>query len=87
MSTRGRLLPRFPSRDSHTGHFTATLRCCNWDSGRASGTLLLSGGRRIVQSATATQGYPRNDEIVGFLKNAIESFKQMADYGGKKLRE
>jgi sugar phosphate isomerase/epimerase len=42
-----------------------------------------TGGPRIVPSATATQGYPRNDEIVKFLKNAIESFKQMAEYGGK----
>lgn len=42
-----------------------------------------TGGPRIVPSATATQGYPRNDEIVKYLRNAIESFKQMADYGGQ----
>ena len=42
-----------------------------------------TGGPRIVPSATATTGYPRNDEIVKLLKNAIESFKEMADYGGK----
>jgi sugar phosphate isomerase/epimerase len=42
-----------------------------------------TGGPRIVPSATATQGYPRNDEIVKLLKNAIESFKEMAEYGGK----
>jgi sugar phosphate isomerase/epimerase len=42
-----------------------------------------TGCPRIVPSATATQGYPRNDEIVKLLKNAIESFKEMAEYGGK----
>ena len=42
-----------------------------------------TGGPRIVPSASATQGYPRNDEIVKLLKNAIESFKEMAEYGGK----
>ena len=43
-----------------------------------------TGGPRIVPSATATTGYPRNDEIVKYIRNAIESFKEMADYGGKK---
>ena len=42
-----------------------------------------TGGPRIVPSASAAQGYPRNDEIVPFLTNAIESFKEMADHGGK----
>jgi len=42
-----------------------------------------TGGPRVAPSASATQGYPRNDEIVKYLKNAIESFKEMADYGGK----
>ncbi len=42
-----------------------------------------TGGPRIVPSASATQGYPRNDEIVVLLKNAIDSFRQMAEYGGK----
>src|SRR5690606_13011446 len=42
-----------------------------------------TGGPRIVPQATATSGYPRNDEIVRYLANAIESFKEMADYGGK----
>jgi sugar phosphate isomerase/epimerase len=41
-----------------------------------------TGGPRIVPPATATQGYPRNEVIVKYLKNAIESFKEMADYGG-----
>jgi sugar phosphate isomerase/epimerase len=42
-----------------------------------------TGGPRVAPSASATQGYPRNDEIVTYLSNAIESFKEMADYGGK----
>jgi sugar phosphate isomerase/epimerase len=42
-----------------------------------------TGGPRIVPSATATGSYPRNDEIVKYLRNAIESFKEMADYGGQ----
>lgn len=42
-----------------------------------------TGGPRIVPNATATRDYPRNDEIVKYLSNAIESFKAMADYGGK----
>jgi len=42
-----------------------------------------TGGPRIAPNAVATQDYPRNDEIVKYLNNAIESFKEMADYGGK----
>ncbi len=42
-----------------------------------------TGGPRIVPSATATSGYPRNDEVIKFLRNAIDSFREMADYGGK----
>jgi sugar phosphate isomerase/epimerase len=42
-----------------------------------------TGGPRIVPSASATQGYPRNDEIVKYLRHAIDSFKEMADHGGK----
>lgn len=43
-----------------------------------------TGGPRIAPSATAAQGgYPKNDEIVKYLANAIESFKEMADYGGR----
>lgn len=42
-----------------------------------------TGGPRITPNATATSDYPRNDEIVKFLDNAIESFKEMADYGAK----
>jgi sugar phosphate isomerase/epimerase len=42
-----------------------------------------TGGPRIAPPATATTSYPRNDEIVKYLNKAIESFKEMADYGGK----
>lgn len=43
-----------------------------------------SGGPRIRPNATAQPGdYPKNDEIVKYLANCIESFKEMADYGGK----
>ncbi|HEY8550185.1 MAG TPA: TIM barrel protein [Vicinamibacterales bacterium] len=43
-----------------------------------------TGGPRIVpQATTAGGGYPKNDEIVKLIANAIESFREMADYGGK----
>jgi sugar phosphate isomerase/epimerase len=42
-----------------------------------------TGGPRIVPGATAATGYPRNDEIVKLLGNAIGSFREMADYGAK----
>jgi sugar phosphate isomerase/epimerase len=43
-----------------------------------------SGGPRIRPNATVQPGdYPKNDEIVKYLANCIESFKEMADYGGK----
>lgn len=43
-----------------------------------------SGGPRIVPGAVAQPGsYPKNNEIEVYLKHAIESFKEMADYGGK----
>lgn len=42
-----------------------------------------TGGPRIAPAATATTGYPRNDEIVKYLRNAIESFKEMADHGAR----
>jgi sugar phosphate isomerase/epimerase len=29
-------------------------------------------------------GYPKNDELVPYLNNAIESYKEMADYGGER---
>jgi len=44
-----------------------------------------TGGPRIVPSASAggQGGYPRNDEVVKYIRHAIESFKEMADHGGK----
>jgi sugar phosphate isomerase/epimerase len=43
-----------------------------------------TGGPRIIPPAAATPGgYPKNDEVVKYLKNAIESFKIMADCGGE----
>jgi hypothetical protein len=42
-----------------------------------------TGGPQILPQAIVQGGYPRNLEIVPYLKNAIESFKEMADYGGK----
>jgi sugar phosphate isomerase/epimerase len=44
-----------------------------------------SGGPRIAPSPTADpSSYPRNPDITKYLTNCIESFKEMADYGGKK---
>lgn len=42
-----------------------------------------TGGPRIVPGASATTGYPRNDELVKYIRHAVESFKEMADHGGK----
>ena len=42
-----------------------------------------SGGPRIAPIAKATEDYPKNDELAGYLRNCIESFKAMADYGAK----
>jgi sugar phosphate isomerase/epimerase len=44
-----------------------------------------SGGPRIAPIAQNSQadGYPKNDEIVPFMDKCVESFKEMADYGGK----
>jgi sugar phosphate isomerase/epimerase len=43
-----------------------------------------SGGPRLVPGAKAEAGsYPKNDAIEVYLKHAINSFKEMADYGGK----
>jgi sugar phosphate isomerase/epimerase len=42
-----------------------------------------TGGPRVAPEASATGGYPRNDEIVKYLSKCIESFKEMADYGAK----
>jgi sugar phosphate isomerase/epimerase len=43
-----------------------------------------SGGPRILPAPTAAPGdYPKSDDIAQYLHNCIESFKEMADYGGK----
>jgi hypothetical protein len=42
-----------------------------------------TGGPQIIPASVMQGGYPQNLEIVPYLKNAIESFKEMADYGEK----
>ena len=43
-----------------------------------------SGGPRIAPSPVADpSSYPKNNELAQYLTNCIESFKEMADYGGK----
>ncbi len=42
-----------------------------------------TGGPRIIPASVIQGGYPQNLEIEPYLKNAIESFKEMADYGEK----
>lgn len=42
-----------------------------------------SGGPRIAPGPVATADYPKNDELAKYLGYCIESFKEMADYGGK----
>ncbi len=42
-----------------------------------------TGGPQIIPASVIQGGYPRNEEIVPYLKNAIESFKELADYGEK----
>ena len=42
-----------------------------------------TGGPRILPPSTIQGGYPRNTEVVPYLKAAIESFKELADYGEK----
>jgi sugar phosphate isomerase/epimerase len=42
-----------------------------------------TGGPQIIPASVIQGGYPRNEQIVPYLKNAIESFKELADYGGK----
>jgi sugar phosphate isomerase/epimerase len=44
-----------------------------------------SGGPNFLPTAAnGPDGYPKNDAIVPFLKTCIESFKEMADYGGER---
>jgi hypothetical protein len=43
-----------------------------------------SGGPRIAPTPVAgPSSYPKNPELARYLSNCIESFKEMADYGGK----
>ena len=42
-----------------------------------------SGGPRITPGAVTTSDYPKADDLAKYLANCIESFKEMADYGGK----
>jgi sugar phosphate isomerase/epimerase len=42
-----------------------------------------SGGPRIAPPAVATSDYPKADELAQLLGYCIESFKEMADHGGK----
>lgn len=42
-----------------------------------------SGGPRIAPGAVVTTDYPKNDDLAGYLTRCIESFKEMADFGGK----
>jgi sugar phosphate isomerase/epimerase len=42
-----------------------------------------SGGPRLAPGAVATADYPRNEELPKYLTNCIESFKEMAEHGGK----
>ena len=42
-----------------------------------------SGGPRIAPNSSATADYPKNDDLAKYLTDCIESFKEMADYGGK----
>ena len=42
-----------------------------------------SGGPRIAPVAIVTADYPKNDQLAKYLTNCIESFKEMADHGGK----
>mgnify|MGYP006292887795 CR=1 FL=1 len=42
-----------------------------------------TGGPRIIPISSIQGGYPQNQDIVPYLKNAIESFKELADYGEK----
>jgi sugar phosphate isomerase/epimerase len=44
-----------------------------------------SGGPRIAPTPTADpSSYPKNEQLAVYLTNCIESFKEMADYGGKR---
>ncbi|MCL5019306.1 MAG: sugar phosphate isomerase/epimerase [Patescibacteria group bacterium] len=42
-----------------------------------------TGGPQIIPAAEIKDGYPQNIQVVPYLKKAIESFKEMAEYGEK----
>jgi hypothetical protein len=42
-----------------------------------------TGGPQIIPASVIQGGYPRNLEVVPYIKNAIDSFRQMAEYGEK----
>ncbi|NLN31854.1 MAG: TIM barrel protein [Bacteroidales bacterium] len=42
-----------------------------------------TGGPQIIPAAVIQGGYPRNEEVVPYIEKAIESFKELADYGEK----
>lgn len=43
----------------------------------------VAGTRIMPEAAAHDTGYPKNDRIVVYLKQCIESFKELADYGAK----
>ncbi len=42
-----------------------------------------TGGPQIIPASVMDGGYPKKDSLVPFMKNAIESFRELADYGEK----
>lgn len=42
-----------------------------------------TGGPRIIPPSVIKGGYPRDEEIVPYLKRSIDSFREMAEYGEK----
>ncbi len=43
----------------------------------------VSGVRVMPEASADPSGYPRNEQIVVYLRKCIESFKELADYGGR----
>jgi sugar phosphate isomerase/epimerase len=61
----------------------------NWLDGAAilgaKSMCVNSGGPRIAPEAVMKpRSYPKNDKLAEYLRNCIESFKEMADYGAKR---
>jgi sugar phosphate isomerase/epimerase len=42
-----------------------------------------TGGPQIIPASVIDGGYPKKDALVPYMKNAIESFKELVDYGEK----